>query len=90
MPPKKPAPRNFTDLLDDVATPATPGVVSTDAKSAKGPLLAFHIDDDLKVLLDRAVFWQGKKGSQRAVINLALRTLLTANPDAQRPIPGED
>lgn len=83
---KRPAPRNFTGLLDDVPTPGAP---ATSDKPAKGPLLTFHIDEDLKLLLDRVVHHTGRKGSQRAVINLALRAMLSADPRSQQPIPGE-
>jgi hypothetical protein len=87
---KKSGPRNFTNLLDDVAVqPASP-VGGVSAPPKKGPLLTFHIDEDLKPMLDRVVYARGRKSSQRAVINEALRALLLADPASQRPIPDED
>lgn len=82
----KKAPRNFTDLLDDVQAP---GSTPTTTAPKKGPLLTFHIDDDLKIQLDRVVFWQGRSSSQRVVLNQALRQLLSADPNSQRLMPDE-
>lgn len=81
---KKSTPGNFTSILADVD--ATP----TSSAPEKGPLLSYRIDPDLKIMLDRVVFWRGKNGgSQRQVINEALRTMFENDPTAQRPMPGE-
>jgi hypothetical protein len=86
----KKAPRNFTGLLDDVPTPGTKPVAGKADKPEKGPLLTFYIDKDLKALLDRVVYHSGRNSSQRAVINKALRQLLSQDPKALRPIPDEE
>lgn len=79
------APANFTSLLDDVQVPGREA-----ATPQKGPLVTFHIDEDLKLPLDRLVFWGGKKASQRSVLNKALRALVLADPRSQQPMPDED
>jgi hypothetical protein len=82
-------PKNFTGLLDDVQAPGLNEQDAASTKPEKGPLLTFHIDKDLKPMLDRVVFWSGKNGSQRLTINQALRALLEGDPTAQKPMPGE-
>lgn len=87
---KNTPPKNFTGLLDDVQAPGLDQQATTSSsKPKKGPLLTFYIDEDLKLLLDRVVFWSGKNGSQRLTINQALRALLENDPTAQQPMPGE-
>lgn len=83
-------PRNFTGLLDDVPATQPAQAAPTGAQPAKGPIITFHIDADLKQPLDQLVYWSGRKGSQRAVLNKALRALLESDPRSRQPIPGDE
>lgn len=84
---KKSAPKNFGSLAGNIFNEAQPPQPA--AEPAKAKLTSFELEADLKLLLDRVVFWEGKKGTQKSVINAALRAYFAANPNAQRPTPDE-
>jgi hypothetical protein len=84
---KKTAPKNFGSLANNIFSEAQPP--QTAEVPAKAKLTSFELEADLKPLLDRVVFWEGKKGTQKSVINAALRAYFKANPNAQRPTPDE-
>ena len=84
---KKSAPKNFGSLAGNIFSEAQPPQPTE--SPAKAKLTSFELEADLKVLLDRVVFWEGKKGTQKSVINAALRAHFATNPNAQRPTPDE-
>ena len=84
---KKSAPKNFGSLAGNIFSEAQPPQPTE--SPAKAKLTSFELEADLKLLLDRVVFWEGKKGTQKSVINAALRTYFATNPKAQRPTPDE-
>jgi hypothetical protein len=88
--PKK-APKNFSNLLSGmVAQPeGTSPAAEPTPEAPKSKYTSFALDGDLKVLLDRVVFWRGPSSSQREVINDVLRAFLENEPTAQQPVPGE-
>lgn len=83
----KTAPKNFGSLAVNILSEAQPH--QSTEMPVKAKLTSFELETDLKVLLDRVVFWEGKKGTQKSVINAALRAYFAANPNAQRPTPDE-
>lgn len=84
---KKSAPKNFGSLAGNIFSEAQPPQPTESLAKAK--LTSFELEADLKLLLDRVVFWEGKKGTQKSVINAALRAHFATNPNAQRPTPDE-
>ena len=84
---KKSAPKNFGSLAGNIFSEAQPPQPTE--SPAKAKLTSFELEADLKLLLDRVVFWEGKKGTQKSVINAALRAHFATNPNAQRPTPDE-
>lgn len=84
---KKSAPKNFGSLAGNIFNEVQPP--QPVAEPAKAKLTSFELEADLKLLLDRVVFWEGKKGTQKSVINAALRAYFAANPNARRPTPDE-
>ena len=76
---KKSAPKNFGSLAGNIFSETQPSQPITELAKAK--LTSFELEADLKLLLDRVVFWEGK--------NAALRAYFAANPNAQRPTPDE-
>lgn len=84
---KKSAPKNFGSLAGNIFSEAQPPQPTE--LPAKAKLTSFELEADLKLLLDRVVFWEGKKGTQKSVINAALRAHFATNPNAQRPTPDE-
>jgi hypothetical protein len=84
---KKSAPKNFGSLAGNIFNETQSPQPATEPAKAK--LTSFELEADLKLLLDRVVFWEGKKGTQKSVINAALRAYFAANPNAQRPTPDE-
>ena len=84
---KKTAPKNFGSLAVNIFSESQPPQAAE--VPAKAKLTSFELEADLKLLLDRVVFWEGKKGTQKSVINAALRAHFATNPNAQRPTPDE-
>jgi hypothetical protein len=84
---KKTAPKNFGSLANNIFSEAQPPQAAEVPVKAK--LTSFELEADLKLLLDRVVFWEGKKGTQKSVINAALRAYFAVNPNSQRPTPDE-
>ena len=84
---KKSAPKNFGSLAGNIFSEAQPPQPTE--SPAKAKLTSFELEADMKLLLDRVVFWEGKKGTQKSVINAALRAHFATNPNAQRPTPDE-
>lgn len=84
---KKSGPKNFGSLAGTIFNESQPPVPAE--APAKARLTSFELEADLKLLLDRVVFWEGKKGTQKSVINAALRAYFAASPNAQRPTPDE-
>lgn len=90
---KQSAPKNFGSLAGNIFREAQPPGPAAGQDQARAQVPAkptsFELAADLKPLLDRVVFWEGKKGTQKAVINAALRAYLEGHPNAQRATPDE-
>jgi hypothetical protein len=82
---KQPASKKFDNILEDVAPRPT-----ALPKKGKPKQLNIPIDADLKKLLDRAVYHKGKKTNQLLYVTQLIAAAVQADPDSQKPIPGED
>jgi hypothetical protein len=76
---------NFDGILDDVP----PRKVAL-PKASRPKQLNIPISEELKKLLERAVYHKGKKTNQIAYVTKIIEAAVQADPDSLKPIPGED
>lgn len=82
---KKTEKPDYGNILDDVQLSKPSSTSNKKPKQLNVPL-----DPALKLRLDRAIYWLGKKGNQLSYVTGIITAALDADPNADRPIPGED
>lgn len=97
----KSAPRNLTDLVDDVSTPlpasprrplAMPEIPVKPAKPVRPVYLKFsdRITPENRLALDRMAYWNnGEDAKLVNIFNKALAFYFASQENAQKPMPSE-